>query len=156
MFIGCISDLGFTLLTAERIKKCCGAFQLFIQIGLFCLLAWVMNLVSDYFALPIPGSVIGLAVLLLLMGLKLVPEKSVKLGAGWLTGELLLFFIPPVISIIKYESLFEQYSLPLILTLVIGSICVLLGTGFVVDRVFRFETQMNTKRLNAAKAIGEV
>lgn len=144
------------MLTAERIKKCYGVLQLLSQIGLFCLLAWVMEQLSVYLELPIPGSVLGLAVLLLLMGFKLVPEKSVKLGAGWLTGELLLFFIPPVISIIKYESLFEQYSLPLMLTLVIGSVCVLLGTGFVVDRVFRFETKMNVKRLNAAKAIGEV
>jgi len=115
-----------------------------------------MELLSVYLSLPIPGSVLGLAILLLLMGLKLIPEKSVKLGAKWLTGELLLFFIPPVISIIKYENLFEQYSLPLVFTLVIGSACVLLGTGFVVDRVFRFETKMNTRRLNAAKAIGEL
>ncbi|ABV35513.1 LrgA family protein [Shewanella sediminis HAW-EB3] len=141
------------MLTAERTKKCYGVLQLLIQIGLFCLLAWGMEQVSVYLELPVPGSVLGLAILLLLMGLKLVPEKSVKLGAGWLTGELLLFFIPPVISIIKYESLFEQYSAPLMLTLVIGSVCVLLGTGFVVDRVFRFETKMNSKRLNAAKAI---
>ncbi|WP_299796027.1 CidA/LrgA family protein [uncultured Shewanella sp.] len=126
-----------------------------LQIGLFCLLAWAMDLLSAYLGLPIPGSVLGLAILLLLMGLKLVPEKAVKLGAGWLTGELLLFFIPPVISIIKYESLFEQYSAPLILTLVLGSVCVLLGTGFVVDRVFRFETQMNIRRLDAEKAMGE-
>ncbi len=144
------------MLTAERTKKCYGALQLLSQIGLFCLLAWGMDLVAVYFELPIPGSVLGLAILLLLMGLKLVPEKSVKLGARWLTGELLLFFIPPVISIIKYESLFEQYSVPLILTLVIGSVCVLLGTGFVVDRVFRFETKMNIKRLNAEKSIGVI
>ena len=144
------------MLTDKRIKKCYGGLQLLTQIGLFCLFAWGMELLSVYLSLPIPGSVLGLAILLLLMGLKLIPEKSVKLGAKWLTGELLLFFIPPVISIIKYENLFEQYSLPLVFTLVIGSACVLLGTGFVVDRVFRFETKMNTRRLNAAKAIGEL
>jgi len=155
VFIRWVLDLGFTVLTAGRIKKCYGVLQLLIQIGLFCLLAWGMDLVAKYLALPLPGSVLGLGLLLLLMGLKLVPEKSVKLGAGWLTGELLLFFIPPVISIIKYESLFEQYSVPLTFTLVIGSVCVLLGTGFVVDRVFKFETKMNIKHLNAEKAIGE-
>ena len=77
---------------------------------------------------------------------KLIPENAVQLGAAWLIGELLLFFIPPVISVIKYEGLFEQYGTNILFTLVMGSVCVMFGTGFVVDRVFRFERQLNIKK----------
>jgi len=79
----------------------------------------------------------------------------VQLGAAWLIGELLLFFIPPVITVIKYEGLFEQYGVNILFTLVMGSVCVMVGTGFVVDRVFRFERQLNIKKhaRHHAKAI---
>lgn len=69
-----------------------------------------------------------------------------QLGAAWLIGDLLLFFIPPVISVLKYETLLEEYGFNIMLTLVLGSASVLLGTGFVVDRVFRFERRLNLKR----------
>ncbi|QYJ79567.1 CidA/LrgA family protein [Shewanella acanthi] len=119
---------------------------LLAQIGLFCILSLACQWFATWAQLPIPGSVLGLGILLLLLATKVIPEKAVQLGAAWLIGELLLFFIPPVVSVIKYEGLFEQYGLNILFTLVMGSVCVMVGTGFVVDRVFRFERQLNLKR----------
>ncbi|EGM71024.1 CidA/LrgA family protein [Shewanella sp. HN-41] len=127
-------------------RRCRYGALLFIQIGLFCLLSFACHWVAIWAHLPIPGSVLGLGILLILLGSKLIPESAVQLGAAWLIGELLLFFIPPVISVIKYEGLFEQYGANILFTLVIGSVCVMVGTGFVVDRVFRFERQLNIKK----------
>ncbi|SIR30826.1 holin-like protein [Shewanella morhuae] len=128
------------------IRQCRHWALLLTQIGLFCLLSFACHWFATWTHSPIPGSVIGLAVLLFLLGFKLIPENAVQLGAAWLIGELLLFFIPPVISVIKYEALFEQYGTNILFTLVMGSVCVMFGTGFVVDRVFRFERQLNIKK----------
>ncbi|GGZ18287.1 MULTISPECIES: CidA/LrgA family protein [Shewanella] len=117
-----------------------------LQIAAICLLAWATHALAAALHSPIPGSVLGMLVVLLALGLKLIPEKALQLGAAWLIGDLLLFFIPPVISVLKYETLLEEYGFNIMLTLVLGSASVLLGTGFVVDRVFRFERRLNLKR----------
>lgn len=134
------------MLFPAAIRRCRYGALLFIQIGLFCLLSFACHWLAIWAHLPIPGSVLGLGILLILLGSKLIPEGAVQLGAAWLIGELLLFFIPPVISVIKYEGLFEQYGVNILFTLVMGSVCVMVGTGFVVDRVFRFERQLNIKK----------
>ena len=128
------------------IRQCRHWALLLSQIGLFCLLSFACHWFATWAHSPIPGSVIGLGILLFLLGFKLIPENAVQLGAAWLIGELLLFFIPPVISVIKYEGLFEQYGTNILFTLVMGSVFVMFGTGFVVDRVFRFERQLNIKK----------
>lgn len=117
-----------------------------LQIAAICLLAWGTHALAAALHSPIPGSVLGMLVVLLALGLELIPEKALQLGAAWLIGDLLLFFIPPVISVLKYETLLEEYGFNIMLTLVLGSASVLLGTGFVVDRVFRFERRLNLKR----------
>lgn len=140
--------------TTATLRQCRHLTLLTMQIGGFCLFSFACHWFALWSQLPIPGSVLGLGLLFALLALKLVPEQTVQLGAAWLIGELLLFFIPPVISILKYEDLFEQYGASLLFTLVAGSVCVMVGTGIVVDKVFHFERRLNVKRARRhAKAI---
>lgn len=117
-----------------------------IQIALLCLLAWGCQILANKIQSPIPGSVIGLGILLLLLAFKLLPETSVNLGSGWLIGDLLLFFIPPVVAVIKYQDLLEHYGVVLIGSMLVASSCVLLGTAFTVDRLFKFERKKNLRK----------
>ncbi|MCG9695775.1 CidA/LrgA family protein [Shewanella sp. Isolate11] len=127
--------------------------QALIQVGSLCLLAYLAQFLVEWFSLPIPAGVLGLACLLLLLGLNWLPERFVALGATWLLSELLLFFIPPVVASVHYAPILEQYGVNLLLTLVLGSTSVLLITGFVIDRVFRFERRRNrAKRQLALKS----
>ncbi|WP_299801865.1 CidA/LrgA family protein [uncultured Shewanella sp.] len=116
------------------------------QIALLCLFAWGCQLLAKQINSPIPGSVIGLGLLLLLLACKLVPESSVNLGSTWLIGDLLLFFIPPVVAVIKYQALLEHYGVVLIGSMLAASCCVLVGTAFTVDRLFKFEHKQNLKK----------
>lgn len=117
------------------------------QVIILCALATAGHYLALAMHLPIPGSVLGLGLLLLALLLNWVPEKALNIGAAWLIGDLLLFFIPPVISVLKYEGLLEHYGLKLLATLILGTVAVMLGTGFVVDRVFSFEQKLNQKRV---------
>lgn len=116
------------------------------QAAAICLLAWLAHGLVLFFDLPLPGGVVGLGVLFLLLSLKWVPEQSLQAGAAWLLGDLLLFFIPPVISVIQYEAVLEQYGARMLGFLVAGSVTVLLGTAWVVDRAFKFERKMRLAR----------
>ncbi|ABZ75520.1 LrgA family protein [Shewanella halifaxensis HAW-EB4] len=123
------------------------------QIALLCLFAWGCQILADQVNSPIPGGVIGLGILLLLLASKLLPETSVNLGSSWLIGDLLLFFIPPVVAVIKYQDLLEHYGVVLIGSMLIASSCVLLGTAFTVDRLFKYERKKHLrKHLASSKA----
>lgn len=119
------------------------------QIALLCLFAWGCQILADQINSPIPGSVIGLGILLLLLASKLLPESSINLGSSWLIGDLLLFFIPPVVAVIKYQDLLEHYGVVLIGSMLVASSCVLLGTAFTVDRLFKFEHKQRLKKHRA-------
>lgn len=116
------------------------------QVVALGLLAFICNRIAVSLHLPIPGSVLGMGILFLLLILKWIPEQMLRVGAAWLIGDLLLFFIPPVISVIKYEGVLEHYGLRLLLTLIVGTITVMFCTGFVVDRIFKVEQKLNEKR----------
>ncbi|MBR9726555.1 CidA/LrgA family protein [Shewanella intestini] len=118
----------------------------FTQVCLFCIFSWACHIVAIKLNSPIPGSVIGLAVLLILLSMKLVPEKMVNNGATWLISDLLLFFIPPVVSVIKYQDILEHFGTVLLSSMLIASTIVLLGTAFTVDRLFKFEHQYRAKK----------
>ncbi|ASJ97857.1 CidA/LrgA family protein [Shewanella marisflavi] len=125
--------------------------QLALQVGLLSLLAIGAQWLVTRLALPLPSGVIGLAALLTLLALNWLPERFVARGAAWLLGELLLFFIPPVVASIHYAPLLEQYGVSLLCTLVLGSGCVLLFTGLVIDRVFKYERRLRRPIADSTK-----
>jgi putative effector of murein hydrolase LrgA (UPF0299 family) len=49
---------------------------------------------------PIPGGVMGLALLLMLFATGVLKPATLQLGAGWLMAEMLLFFIPALMSLL--------------------------------------------------------
>ncbi|WP_017126491.1 CidA/LrgA family protein, partial [Pseudomonas gingeri] len=53
---------------------------------------------------PIPGGVIGLGMLLLAFAAGWIKPAALQLGAGWLLGEMLLFFIPALMSLLDYGA----------------------------------------------------
>ncbi|GIU41660.1 hypothetical protein TUM4438_06410 [Shewanella sairae] len=121
-----------------------------LQVVGFCLFAWGCQSIATSINSPIPGSVIGLATLLLLLSVKWLPEKWVNIGATWLVGELLLFFIPPVVAAVKYQALLAHYGAVLIAAMLTASTFVLVATAFTVDKLFKFESQRNLKRQQRA------
>ncbi|MEZ9821379.1 CidA/LrgA family protein [Shewanella sp. 10N.286.45.A1] len=121
-------------------------FLLLTQVSFFCLFAYSCQQLATWLHSPLPGSVIGLAILLLLLCGKVIPEKAVNNGAAWLIGDLLLFFIPPVVAVLKYEDILEQYGITLLSSMLAASCLVLLGTAFTVDRLFNFERKLKLQK----------
>lgn len=86
---------------------------------------------------PIPGGVIGLALLLLSFALGWVKPAALQLGAGLLMAEMLLFFIPALMSLLDYGALLRQDGWRIMLVIGISTLMVMLVTAFTVELVCR-------------------
>jgi len=139
-----------SLNTHSAFLKC--KTTLIVQVSGLCLFAWLCQLAAQSVHSVIPGSVIGLGILLLLLSYQWLPEKVVNQGSAWLIGDLLLFFIPPVVAITKYKSLLESYGAELIMCMLLASTSVLLGTAVIVDKLFKFERKQRLNNLSSQRS----
>lgn len=107
---------------------------------------------ADYlvkrFHLPIPANLTGLLLLLMLVFSRVINVEWLRRGATWLLAEMLLFFVPAVVTVVNYQSLMEQEGLQIIAVLFISTALVIGVTAWVVDRVYRFELAMSRRKSN--------
>jgi holin-like protein len=88
---------------------------------------------------PIPGGVIGLALLLVAFALGWVKPAALQLGAGLLLAEMLLFFIPALMSLLDYGTLMRTEGWRILLVIGVSTLLVMVVTAFTVELVFRWK-----------------
>jgi holin-like protein len=86
---------------------------------------------------PIPGGVIGLALLLLTFASGLLKPSMLQTGAGLLLAEMLLFFIPPLMSLLDYGALVRNDGWRIMLVIACSTLMVMVVTAFTVEVVCR-------------------
>ena len=97
--------------------------------------AWQIVLLSGIFYLsertvraigvPVPGALLGMALLFFALQYKIVRLEWVEDGADLLIRDLLLFFIPPAVGIMQYTNLFGAIGSKLIGAVAISILIVL-------------------------------
>ncbi|TFF41471.1 CidA/LrgA family protein [Pseudomonas sp. RIT623] len=87
---------------------------------------------------PIPGGVMGLALLLLLFASGVLKPAMLQLGAGWLMAEMLLFFIPALMSLLDYGSLLRSEGWRILLVIAVSTLLVMVVTAVTVELVCRW------------------
>lgn len=119
------------------------AFAQVLGLGAFW---WLADLAVRWLRLPLPGSVAGLGVLVLLLRTGLLPLAWVKEGADWLLAEMLLFFIPAVVAVVQYPAVILREGWQLLLVILLGTVAVMVGTALVVERAVRLERFLQRRR----------
>nr|WP_194718594.1 CidA/LrgA family protein [Pseudomonas typographi] len=114
--------------------------ELLVLFALYALGTWL----AQALGWPIPGGVVGLALLLLVFALNGLKPAHLQLGAGLLMAEMLLFFIPALMSLLDYGALVRQQGLRILLVIAISTVVVMLVTAFTVDAVFRWRMRRDT------------
>jgi holin-like protein len=102
--------------------------------------------ISLWLNLPIPGGVIGLALLLLTFASGLVKPATLQTGAGLLLAEMLLFFIPPLMSLLDYGTLVRNEGWRIMLVIGCSTLMVMLVTAFTVEMVCRLKDRSQDGR----------
>jgi holin-like protein len=98
---------------------------------------WASDVVVRKVGLPLPGGVVGLFVVLALLFSGWLPLERIELGARWLLAEMLVFFIPAVVAMARYEDLLRSMGLKLLVVIVVGNAAVMLVTALAVERLGR-------------------
>jgi len=80
--------------------------------------------------LPIPGNVIGMALLLLALTVGVVKEESITEAGDLLLRYMTLFFVPAGVGVMLYFDLISREWLPIIVGTVVSTFVVMAVTGW--------------------------
>lgn len=110
-----------------------------LQVGLLTGIWFVAEEISSHWLPQLPAGVLGMFLLLCGLLTRILPLSWFKLGARWLLAEMLLFFIPAVIAVVKYPEMLRHQGLAILLVIVVSTLFVMAVTALAVDGVYRLE-----------------
>lgn len=109
----------------------------FIQVCALYALSSFGNLIVNLLHWPVPGSLIGLFILFGLLQLNIVKVRWIDLGAAWLIGELLLFFVPSAVGVVQYGQLVKTAGPRVLLVIACSTFLVMTVTGLMAHTMSR-------------------
>ncbi|MEG0862174.1 MAG: CidA/LrgA family protein [Pseudomonas sp.] len=112
--------------------------RLLTELAVFLVLYVVGGQLAAWLGWPIPGGVMGLALLLLAFALGWLKPAALQLGAGLLMAEMLLFFIPALMSLLDYGSLLRDEGWRILLVIGVSTLTVMVLTAVTVEWVCRW------------------
>ena len=122
------------------------------QVGLLIAAWWAADRAAAALHLLFSGGVVGLFALVALLATGLVKPAAIELGANWLLANMLLFFIPLVVSVVQFTDLIKSKGLILLLDIGLGFACVMLATALTVEWVCRYERRLRLNKLLRRRA----
>ena len=117
------------------VKKC---LRLLAELAVLLAIYLVGCQLASWLDWPIPGAVMGLALLLLVFALGWIKPATLSRGAGFLLAEMLLFFIPALMSVLDYRGLLRDEGWQILLVIGVSTLMVMLVTAFTVELVCRW------------------
>ncbi|MEK4995614.1 holin [Paenibacillus odorifer] len=108
-----------------------------LQVAGLTLFSLLINAVTPFLHIPIPGSILGMIILFLLLEFDVIHLNWVEVGASWLLAELLLFFIPSAIGVMKYANILETDGLRILAVVILGTIVVMASSGLLTSRIYK-------------------
>ncbi|WPP41808.1 CidA/LrgA family holin-like protein [Paenibacillus hunanensis] len=100
-----------------------------IQVAALMGFSELLNLLVSWLHLPVPGSIIGIAILFILLQSRVIKLEWVDIGASWLLAELLLFFIPSAVGVMNYIPMLEQDGVRIMAIVIFSTILVMASSG---------------------------
>ncbi|GLO13264.1 CidA/LrgA family protein [Pseudomonas putida] len=114
------------------------ALRLLVELAILCALFLLGGELASWLGWPIPGGVMGLALLLILFASGVLKPAMLQRGAGWLMAEMLLFFIPALMSLLDYGSLIRDEGWRILLVIAVSTLMVMVVTALTVELVCRW------------------
>jgi len=105
-----------------------------LQVVILWFIAQAGTIVAAFFHSPIPGSILGFAVLFLLLQTRLLPLRWLERGANFLLAELLLFFVPSAVGVVQYPQFVRAHGWQVYAIIFISTITVMIVTGLLAER----------------------
>lgn len=103
--------------------------KILVQIAALYVFYMVGTLVQEMLNIPIPGSLIGMFLLLVLLSLKVLPVKWFDLGAETLVAIMPFLLIPPTLGLMNYGAFFMSKGISLFITVVASTFLIIIVAG---------------------------
>ncbi|MGF3102971.1 CidA/LrgA family protein [Rossellomorea sp. DUT-2] len=117
--------------------------RIIIQIAILCLFFEIGKWCTDFFHLPIPGSIIGMLFLFLLLLTGVVKERLLMDGTGFFLRHFSFFFLPLSVSAMVLGPYFIEFGWKLIVILVISGITGFVATAISAESLIRLKEKRN-------------
>ena len=99
-------------------------------LAILLLLQFAGELITIFVDVPVPGNVIGMALLLILLLTGMIDAKWVEDAAELLLAHLALFFVPAGVGVMVYFKLIAAQWVPICFSMVISTFVVMAVTGW--------------------------
>jgi holin-like protein len=108
-----------------------------LQVGVLLLFWLAGEALVQRTGLPLPGGVVGMVLVLVLLAAQRLRPGTVRRGAQWLLGEMLLFFVPAVLAVVNHRELLGLVGLKLLAVILVGTAAVMAATALTVELCLR-------------------
>ncbi|WP_240626015.1 CidA/LrgA family protein [Kurthia gibsonii] len=122
-------------------RKLVKLLNITLQIAFLYVLSLLGGIIVEFLHVPLPGSIIGLIILLLLLHMKIVKKEYVADGAGFLLPILTLLFIPATVGVVNYPELLSWLGISLLIITIISTIFSLGVTAKFAQKLEQTERQ---------------
>ncbi len=109
--------------------------KIVFQVAILILISIAMNFLAEWLHLPIPGSILGIIVLFALLKMNVIKLSWIEQGANWLLAELLLFFIPAAVGVMKYIPLLEHDGVRILIVVISSTVIVMVSSGLIASKI---------------------
>ncbi|MHC3126769.1 murein hydrolase transporter LrgA [Brevundimonas sp. GN22] len=100
-----------------------------IALLLVCQLAG--EAIHRFTGLPLPGSVIGMGLLLVWLAIFRREQTSLTKVTGWLTAHMPLMFVPPAVGLIEEGDMIARHGLGILVALLVSTVVTIAVTASV-------------------------
>ena len=112
-----------------------------LQVG-FLLAFWLAGeALARLVGLPLPGGIIGMAIVLALLASHRISVFSMRRGAQWFLADMLLFFVPAVLAVIDHPEFLGLLGLKILVVILVGTLAVMAVTALTVDFCWRWRSR---------------
>lgn len=119
------------------------------QFGIILGISFLGELLKYMLPFPIPGSIYGLVIMLVLLMTKIIPLNLVKGAGTFLIDIMAIMFIPAGVGLITSWNEVKGILIQLLIIIIVTTVVVMAVTGRVTQRVIFNEekrTKSNKKR----------
>lgn len=109
-----------------------------LQVGLICVFWLTGEMLARLCGLPLPGGIVGLAIVLGLLATRGLSIFSMKRGADWFLADMLLFFVPAVLAVLDHREFLGVTGLKILFVILLSTAAVMVVTAFAVDICLRW------------------
>lgn len=100
-------------------------------IGLLLVCQLAGEALHRFVGMPVPGSVLGMGLLLLWLALVRRERPSLDQVTGWLTAHLPIMFVPAAVGLIQEGPILQKHGLAIVIAAVVSTVLTLVVTAYV-------------------------